>query len=349
MPRRLVRGLRASAGQWRVVAAALAGGAAFNGLGIPAGWLSGAMVAVAVLAGCNQAERLAGPVRIIAMLASGAAIGAGLTPQMLRGLGNYPASLLIMACAMLAITFSGAALMRRLPGFSRETAFFASVPGALSYVFLVAETTKADMARVAVVQVLRLFFLMAVLPTLVAKTGLTLAPALSGASDPLWMAGLIFAAALGLGLIVERAGLAGGMMFGAMIVSGLAHATGLAPGHLPPVVAIAGQILVGAWAGSRFVGFDWALLGRIFFVSLGAFVATTALAIGFATGASWLLGTSFQACLLAFAPGGLEAMTLLAFALGIDPLFVGAHHLARFALISFALPIVARHWLRQAA
>jgi uncharacterized membrane protein AbrB (regulator of aidB expression) len=35
-------------------------------------------------------------------------------------------------------------------------------------------------------------------------------------------------------------------------------------------------------------------------------------------------------------------MTMMAFALGLDPLFVGAHHLARFFLISLALPLVAR-------
>jgi uncharacterized membrane protein AbrB (regulator of aidB expression) len=35
-------------------------------------------------------------------------------------------------------------------------------------------------------------------------------------------------------------------------------------------------------------------------------------------------------------------MTLLALALGLDPLYVGAHHLARFFLISFTLPLVQR-------
>jgi len=35
-------------------------------------------------------------------------------------------------------------------------------------------------------------------------------------------------------------------------------------------------------------------------------------------------------------------MTMMAFALGFDPLFVGAHHLARFLLISMTLPFAAR-------
>ena len=40
--------------------------------------------------------------------------------------------------------------------------------------------------------------------------------------------------------------------------------------------------------------------------------------------------------------GGLEAMTMMAFALGLDPLFVGAHHIGRFLLISLSLPFAAR-------
>ena len=33
---------------------------------------------------------------------------------------------------------------------------------------------------------------------------------------------------------------------------------------------------------------------------------------------------------------------MMAFALGLDPLFVGAHHLARFFLISLTLPLLAK-------
>ena len=62
----------------------------------------------------------------------------------------------------------------------------------------------------------------------------------------------------------------------------------------------------------------------------------------FATATAALIKVSFVQALVAFAPGGLEAMTMMAFALGLDPLFVGAHHLARFFLISLTLPLLAR-------
>ena len=333
-------------GQSRVILAAAAGGVLFAALGVPAGYMSGAMVAIAALASWRLAEKLTEPMRVLAMVASGSAIGSGMSPQMLQGFGRYPASLAMMAFAVVAITIAGAALLRRMPGFSRETAFFAAVPGALSYVFAVAVTTQADIGRMAVVQVLRLFFLMAILPLVVAESGLAMAAPDISVFDPPWLVLVIFMGAFALGSLLERIGVAGGMLFGAMIISGGLHASGYAPGKLPLMVSITGQILVGAWSGTRFIGFDWRLLGRIFAISLGSFALTMGIAGAFATISSWLLGTPFAASLLAFAPGGLEAMTLLAFALGIDPLFVGAHHLARFVMISLALPVVTRFWLR---
>jgi uncharacterized membrane protein AbrB (regulator of aidB expression) len=49
---------------------------------------------------------------------------------------------------------------------------------------------------------------------------------------------------------------------------------------------------------------------------------------------------------LAFAPGGLAEMSLIAFALAIDAAFVAAHHVLRIAMIVVAAPLIFRRWLR---
>ena len=49
---------------------------------------------------------------------------------------------------------------------------------------------------------------------------------------------------------------------------------------------------------------------------------------------------------MAFAPGGIEAMTILAFVLGLDPAFVATHQLARFLGISL-LPVIAKFYLKD--
>jgi uncharacterized protein len=46
--------------------------------------------------------------------------------------------------------------------------------------------------------------------------------------------------------------------------------------------------------------------------------------------------------MIAYAPGAVDAMMLLALALNLDPVYVGAHHLVRIFFVSLAMPLVAR-------
>jgi uncharacterized membrane protein AbrB (regulator of aidB expression) len=45
--------------------------------------------------------------------------------------------------------------------------------------------------------------------------------------------------------------------------------------------------------------------------------------------------------MLAYAPGSVDAMMLLALALNTDPVYVGAHHMARIFFVSMTMPLVA--------
>ena len=50
-------------------------------------------------------------------------------------------------------------------------------------------------------------------------------------------------------------------------------------------------------------------------------------------------GSPVAALTLAFAPGGLAEMTLIALALGVDPAFVSTHHVVRIFLVVILAPI----------
>lgn len=320
--------------------ATTAGGAILGTIGVPAGWLSGGMIGVAALAAAGRAPMLPHPLRTLAILISGVGMGSGLTPVTLHTLAHYPVSLALMALALAGMVATSFSILERAPGFSRATAFFSAIPGALSYVFIVAAPTGADMARIAVIQVFRLFVLMVLLP-LAARFGVdTVQPTF--ATDPVWVTALLVALAWGLGALLERRNIASGPLYAAILISALAHGTGWAPGRLAPPLQILAQLLIGAWIGSRFIGFDWELMHRTLISASISFVAAFAIAASFAWAASRLVAAPYAETLAAFAPGGLEAMTMMAFALGLDPLFVGSHHLARFFMIGLALPFVAR-------
>jgi uncharacterized membrane protein AbrB (regulator of aidB expression) len=61
-----------------------------------------------------------------------------------------------------------------------------------------------------------------------------------------------------------------------------------------------------------------------------------------------LFGISIIQTMLAFAPGALESLIIVAFAVDIDPAYVAAHHIARFLVLIAAVPLMAR-WLARRA
>jgi uncharacterized membrane protein AbrB (regulator of aidB expression) len=50
---------------------------------------------------------------------------------------------------------------------------------------------------------------------------------------------------------------------------------------------------------------------------------------------------------ISFAPGAQDTMMVLALSLNIDPVFVGAHQLARFLTVSLSLPLFAHLFTRK--
>ena len=66
----------------------------------------------------------------------------------------------------------------------------------------------------------------------------------------------------------------------------------------------------------------------------------------FAWLASVLIGVPFGQALVAYAPGGLEAMIILGAALDLDPIYVGLHHLVRFFGIGLLIPFTVG-WARR--
>ena len=69
------------------------------------------------------------------------------------------------------------------------------------------------------------------------------------------------------------------------------------------------------------------------------------LALGFAFALHALVGEPVAAVFLAFAPGGLAEMSLIALSLNLSAIYVTAHHVARIVLAVTAAKIGSR-WLR---
>src|SRR5580700_4030132 len=81
------------------LAIALAGGLTFTFLGLPAGLVSGSVVAVAAAALIGRPVKLPLPLARICYVIVGTLLGAVVTPDTLRGVATWPISiLLLMLC-----------------------------------------------------------------------------------------------------------------------------------------------------------------------------------------------------------------------------------------------------------
>ena len=328
------------------LAIAVAGGAVATLLDMPASWLSGAMIATAAASLLGLDTRL--PLKLIevVMVLIGITLGAGVTPELIAGAGSWPLSLAGLALSVVLCQVAVQAFLTRVAGWDRKTSFFAAIPGALSYVLLLAESVRADVRQVAVAQSLRLFLLVAILPSLIAAVeSQPMAAVTRPLADPPALILLLGAGAIA-SLVFRALRVPAAMLCGSLLASAVLHGTGFAMGNLPNPVIIATFVVLGASVGARFAHTDLAYLKRVGLASAGAFVVAMLVAGSCALLVAELLNEPLPQVLVAFAPGGLDAMTTLALALHMDTAYVAVHQLTRFIGIALTAPVVARFVLR---
>jgi membrane AbrB-like protein len=336
-----------AAGEAFTLATGALGAALFIWLHVPGGSMSGSVVAVTLLAVFGKATSLGRPLQVLGLGSIGVAIGSVVGPDTFDNVASYPATMALMAVCVLCMTLASAAVWRYIMGWPASMAVLASVPGSMGYIVSVSMSMGADAAKVAVVQMSRVIFLVTILPWIIVweqgSPGVLPQQVYDSPLTVAWVLGCGIAA----GLLFLRFSIPGGIILGAMIFSGSVHFAGLAPGRAPTWLMDVGQIVLGAWVGSRFVDFDWSLFLRILMGALLAIGAALAVSISFAWVASQYLGVSFGAALIGYSPGGQEAMVALALVLAVDPIFVATHHLGRYFLINITLPFIVA-WMRRA-
>lgn len=327
------------------LALAVAGGFAFWICGFPAPWLAGGAVAVA--AGAMRGLPIGVPdwLRDTAFVFLGLSMGASVTPETVAALARWPLSLLALAVCVALIMIVITQYLQRVHGYDPATARGSAIPGALSYVVAVAADTTADVRRVAMLQGVRIIVLVVLVPPLLTLLGVahTTAPAAAAAAtgSPVEIA-IILAAGVAAGYVCGLLKVPAPYLFGAALLSGVLHGAGLITAQLPVWLLIPGFLITGAVIGVRFEGLDIALLKSTLPASFLAILIGAAISLALAALTGWWLGLPVAQVWLAFAPGGLEAMAVMAIALDVDPAFVGTHHVARFIGLALVVPF----WLR---
>jgi hypothetical protein len=328
------------------LAVAAMGGAVLGVMGVPAGWLSGSILAVA---GASLAGR---PMYIPTLLMRaifvliGISLGAVVTPETLHGMATYPVSIAVLLLAMAVISVVGAGYLQLVHRWSRVDAYLAAAPGGMSQVLTLAIEFGGDLRAIAIVQSIRVVVIAVGLPAGLSLLGLVGQPASRG-SGALSIAALnelaiLVAVSSVVAIITHRVRFPGGLLFGAMLSSAVLHGTGLIHAVMPWWVTNTAMVAMGAVTGSRFANTSPRLLLNFVAAAFGSFAVAVAISAVFAAVLISLLPVRAGEVMIAFAPGSVDAMMLLALALSLDPVYVGAHHLTRIFFVSLTMPLVAR-------
>jgi len=325
-----------------------AGGALCFMLGVPAPWLAGSLIATLIAIYANQNLDLPGWLLTLAFILLGIQTGTAVNADTLYRVTQWPLSIVCMSVTVGIIVWACMFYYERFRKWDRATAYFSSLPGALSMVVLLAGASKADMRRVTISQCVRLFFLIAALPLVIvfispATDVFPATPPVASIHEIIVLVGISAAA----GLLFERLRVPAGLILGAALASAALGLGDVIHGGAPDSILIPANIILGVMIALRFKGISLPELRMGLGDGFAGFAIAMVIAVAGAVFTSLVAGLPLALTLLAFAPGGLEAMTIMAFALNLDPAYVAAHQVARYIGLVLLMPVVTSFVLQR--
>jgi len=328
------------------LAIALAGALTFTYLALPAGLVSGSVLAVAAAALLGRPVRLPLPLARICYVIVGILLGAVVTPETLRGVTTWPVSIATLMLCSLALMLATSSYLRLVHRWDPLSALMGASPGAMAQVIALSSELGADLRAVAIVQTVRVLLIVIGLPNALALFGFTV-PAVAvarGEADMAVLGQMILLVAVSVSFAVAFLYLRfpGGLMFGALTGSALLHGSGYIHAVLPWWIGSGSVVTLGALVGSRFANTSARMLVGYLGAALGSFAVSMAVAAVFVFILVHFYPFPVANVVIAFAPGAQDTMMVLALALHLDPVYVGAHHLARFLVVTFSVAVAAR-------
>lgn len=318
-----------------------AGGAIALWAGFPAPFLTGPAIAVTLAGLSGLSLSVPNLLRDACFVMIGLSMGSGVTPEVLETIDVYPLAFLFLTLSLLATFFVGRFILNHLWRLDRKSAVLASSPGHLSFILGLSSQSNVDVPTVSIIQSIRVMALTVVVPFAASFMGLTsMEPGPQPASMPLSALFILVPPALILGWIFTRLKLPAAFLLGGMIISTGVHVSGWVTGQIPPLFAIIAFTIMGSLIGTRFANITPRQLAKAAGAGVTSMLiaAFFALAAGYA--ASLALDMPLAQLLIAFAPGGLEAMAAMAIIMDVDTTFVAAQHVFRLFLLTFLAPFV---------
>lgn len=336
-----------------------AGGWAAKAAGFPLPWLLGSLLTTAALALGNVRPfgHILGaptPVRMVFIPVIGVSIGTAFTPELLQEAQRWWPTLLALFVYIPVAHLAAYAMARRLTGIDGPTAYYGTMPGGFIESQTLGEAAGADGAMLITLQFLRLVLCLVLIPV-----GFTLATghAVGSAAGEVIGGGAHGLTGVDWGLLAicgvvgaylgQKLHIPAGIVTGPILVSGAVHFLGLVEGGPPRWLIDVTQLVMGVTLGTRFAGRSPRVLVTGLKITAVTISGTLVLTWLFAISLHGAVGERWEAVFLAFAPGGLAEMSLIALSLEISVIYVTAHHVLRIILAVSAAKLLQDRVLRH--
>ena len=312
---------------------------------IPLAWMIGPMIAtsIAALSGLKMVmPKLAlSSILIILGLHIGNYIDQSLFNQML----DWIWTTLIMLIYIIVSIFIVSKYLQKFSGYQEKASIFSAAPGALGPLIILAEYEKSDLSQVATSHLIRLIIIITVFPLIILTSSDQESSNVSKFDymsqnhlDLLWL----FVSSLFLIFVFSKLRVPAALLSGTLVASGILQVTEIASYKLPDPTINFCLLILGASVGCRFAN---KTLSEVANNSLHSLVATAILVIlGLFAAfiANFFVENNLLTLILAFCPGGIYEVAVIAIAFDLEPDFVAFHHIIRLLFILFTVPIFLR-------
>ncbi|MBM7648923.1 membrane AbrB-like protein [Bacillus ectoiniformans] len=340
----------------KTVAIALAAGYLFVQLHIILPWLLGPLIVIALI---NQGTEMKLSIpkfwRNTSLIIIGISLGTSFLKEAIQPLAEFLPYMFILTTLVVALTVIMAWYLTKWTSWDMSTALLGSLPGGLSQMVLMSEEDqRADASVVTLMQTLRVFFVVTIVPfaaAFLAKK--TAAPLQEEASIPSFFSlPMLSIVILSVMFIVFTAGFRKIHMPIPFLLAPMAavitwNMTGGDPFIVPALLLNAAQVLLGIYLGLKMVfskeslPMKYLLLLVIMNVSLVVFCLVAAYLLHV------FLDVPLVDLFISLAPGGVAEMAVTSMSAGADIAMVTSFHLFRIFYILFFVSPLTAWWMRR--
>jgi membrane AbrB-like protein len=316
------------------LAVAIAGGYVAHRLHVPLAWMLGAMVAVAALSFAGREVATVALARPVAMLVLGTALGQTYTPPVLRALAGSLPALIVAGLGSILAGAASSRLTARIARIDTKTAYYASVPGGIILMVMLAARAGLSVPTVTLIQTLRMVLVVLTFPPLLVAFVEPGTDVFSLVPVPVsWlMLPVLFALTTAGAFVLRRFGIANAWMFGPVCVSLVLAVLDRPLSGVPRVLIDAAQVLMGWSLGTR-INREVILRSRhLALASVAATGLLAALCVILGVAVALAFNLPVAAAILGTAPGGLPEMAITAKVLNLGVPLVLGFHLVRIFL-----------------